>query len=40
MLINEKFGCVEVKDFLGTGLELESKIDKVCIIFFSKLLIL
>lgn len=29
MLINDKFGCVEAKDFSGTGLELESKIDKV-----------
>uniref|UniRef100_A0A0R3RXZ1 HTH psq-type domain-containing protein n=1 Tax=Elaeophora elaphi TaxID=1147741 RepID=A0A0R3RXZ1_9BILA len=29
MLINDKFGCVEDKDFSGTGLELESKIDKL-----------
>ncbi|KAL4003891.1 hypothetical protein ACH3XW_9475 [Acanthocheilonema viteae] len=29
MLINEKFECVETEDFLGTGLELESKIDKL-----------
>ncbi|CAG9530140.1 unnamed protein product [Cercopithifilaria johnstoni] len=29
MLINEKFECVEAKDFSGTGLELESKIDKL-----------
>uniref|UniRef100_A0A8R1TZ61 Uncharacterized protein n=1 Tax=Onchocerca volvulus TaxID=6282 RepID=A0A8R1TZ61_ONCVO len=29
MLINEKFGYVEAKDFSGTALELESKIDKL-----------
>uniref|UniRef100_A0A915PPC6 Uncharacterized protein n=1 Tax=Setaria digitata TaxID=48799 RepID=A0A915PPC6_9BILA len=29
MLINEKFGCVEAKDFSGSALELESKIDKL-----------
>lgn len=33
MLINEEFDCVEAKDFSGTGLELESKIDKVYILF-------
>ncbi|VDK80748.1 unnamed protein product [Litomosoides sigmodontis] len=29
VLIDEKFECVEAKDFSGTGLELESKIDKL-----------
>ncbi|VDO42949.1 unnamed protein product [Onchocerca flexuosa] len=29
MLIDEKFGYVEAKDFSGTALELESKIDKL-----------
>ncbi|EFO27668.2 hypothetical protein LOAG_00821 [Loa loa] len=29
MLINENFGCVEATDFSGTGLELESKTDKI-----------